>query len=139
MQRAHRHQQTDRPGGDVEPACHDADEQSYEQHRALAQGIHHATGEDAGHGRAIHRQLAAAITAGLIERIPDPAGGQARKHRPTAEGLARLSSEMRLRSETIDLVTAAWSPDDRRELTRLLRKYNESMEAPREQPWPRPY
>ena len=38
----------------------------------------------------INRQTAAMLRAGLVERIPDPDGGLARKFRITPEGLTRL-------------------------------------------------
>ena len=85
----------------------------------------------------VHRQVAAAMKAGLIERVDDPDGGTARKHRPTQEGASRLREDFRGRTESIAAVTAGWSEEDVRQLARLMRRFNESAEAIREQPWPR--
>ncbi|MCY1683001.1 hypothetical protein [Kocuria sp. SL71] len=35
-------------------------------------------------------------------------------------------------------VTAEWADEDVEQLTRLMRRFNESVEAIRAQPWPRP-
>ncbi|MCY1683002.1 MarR family winged helix-turn-helix transcriptional regulator [Kocuria sp. SL71] len=43
----------------------------------------------------VHRQVAAAMKSGLIERVEDPDGGSARKHRPSPRartGSARTSA-----------------------------------------------
>ncbi len=86
----------------------------------------------------VHRQVAAAMKAGLIERLPDPAGGPARKHRPTPLGSERLHEEFTGRTQAVERVTAEWSDDDVAQLTMLLRRFNEDAEAVRGQPWPRP-
>jgi len=86
----------------------------------------------------VHRQLAAAIRAGLIEKVRDPDGGVARKHRPTEEGLHRLRTEFEGRRASFALVTADWSPDDVEAFTALMRRFNESVEEIRGQHWPRP-
>lgn len=87
----------------------------------------------------VHRQIAAAMKAGLIERIPDPAGGHARKHRPTEEGLNRLHSELEYRAHTLSRATEDWREGELETLVALLNKYNQSMEKLRGQHWPRPY
>ena len=85
----------------------------------------------------VHRQVAAAMKAGLIERVADPDGGSARKHRPTADGAARLREDFRGRTDSVASVTADWPPEDVAQLARLMRRFNESVEAIRAQPWPR--
>ncbi len=87
----------------------------------------------------VHRQVAAAMRAGLIERIPDPDGGVARKHRPTAEGERRLHEELAGRAATVERVTADWPAEDVADFVALLRRFNEGSERLRERPWPRPY
>lgn len=85
----------------------------------------------------VHRQVAAAMRAGLVERIPDPDGGVARKHRPTPDGARRLAEELAARRTASQRVTDGWSTQDVTTLVALLRRFNEGVEAVREQPWPR--
>ncbi|MGP6173606.1 MarR family winged helix-turn-helix transcriptional regulator [Corynebacterium sp. A21] len=87
----------------------------------------------------VHRQVAAAMRAELIERIPDPAGGQARLHRPTAEGTRRLNAEINARIELIQSVTADWTQEETDTFVALMTKFNRSREKLRGQQWPRPY
>ncbi|ALB02742.1 winged helix-turn-helix transcriptional regulator [Kocuria palustris] len=86
----------------------------------------------------VHRQVAAAMKSGLIERVEDPDGGSARKHRPSPEGANRLREDFRGRTDSVAAVTAEWADEDVEQLTRLMRRFNESVEAIRAQPWPRP-
>lgn len=85
----------------------------------------------------VHRQVAAAMRNGLVERIRDDGGGVARKHRPTEKGLARFREELAARRASAEAVTADWDPADVREYVRLMRKFNESVEELRGHPWPR--
>ena len=85
----------------------------------------------------VHRQLAAAIKRGLIEKIRDPQGGTAWLHRPSDEGKARLSEEFEGRRQSFAAITADWSSDDVRAFSELMRRFNKSIEAQRGQPWPR--
>ncbi|HEY4614388.1 MAG TPA: MarR family winged helix-turn-helix transcriptional regulator [Citricoccus sp.] len=86
----------------------------------------------------VHRQVAAAMRNGLIERMPDPAGGAARKHRPSEEGARRLAAELEARRAASDRVTADWPDEDLATFVRLLRRFNEGVEQVRGRPWPRP-
>ncbi|MEW1980520.1 MarR family winged helix-turn-helix transcriptional regulator [Citricoccus sp. NPDC079358] len=85
----------------------------------------------------VHRQVAAALRTGLVERIPDPDGGPARKHRPTAEGSRRFGEEMAARAASFRTVTADWTPEEVDTFVALMRSFNEGIEALRGQPWPR--
>lgn len=85
----------------------------------------------------VHRQVAAAMRRGLIDRIPDPVGGPARKHRPTAEGLRLLREEFAGRRGSVADVVADWSDEDLAAYVTLLRRFNEGVEAVRGKPWPR--
>lgn len=76
----------------------------------------------------VHRQVAAAISCGLIERIPGESGSQARRHVPTQEGLAALDRELNARSDTLTRVTADWTDDEVSQFTALTRRLNESLE-----------
>lgn len=86
----------------------------------------------------VHRQVAAAMKAGLIERVEDPDGGAARRHRPTDEGRARLAAELDSRRGNVAALVAHWPADDITEFARLLRRFNEEAETRRGHPWPRP-
>lgn len=85
----------------------------------------------------VHRQVAAAMRAGLVERIDDPDGGAARKHRPTPEGERRLADELAARRSVARRVTTGWEPDELATFVRLLRRFNQDVESDRGQPWPR--
>ncbi|WP_270259803.1 MarR family winged helix-turn-helix transcriptional regulator [Kocuria marina] len=87
----------------------------------------------------VHRQVAAAMKGGLIERIQDPEGGVARKHQATEEGARRLADEFRARREASRRFLADWSPEDITTLATLTRRFNENVEASRGQAWPRDY
>lgn len=85
----------------------------------------------------VHRQVAAALKAGLLERIEERKGGAARKHRPTKDGFRRLTAEFAARQETIAQATADWTHEDLRAFMSLTRRFNESVEALYQRPWPR--
>lgn len=86
----------------------------------------------------IHRQTGAMLREGLVERIPDPDGGLARKLRVTAHG-ARLLGEDRQRfQEGLGRVLEGWTPDDIGRFTALLTRFNMSVEQRESRPWPRP-
>lgn len=85
----------------------------------------------------VHRQVAAAMRRGLIDRIPDPAGGPARKHTPSDEGRRLLHEEFEGRRGSAAEVVADWSREDVATYVRLLRRFNEGVESLRGKPWPR--
>lgn len=87
----------------------------------------------------VHRQVAAAMKAGLIERIDDPAGGPARKHQPTELGLERLHQEFSSRDQLLGLITEQWPPQDLDTFLNLLTRFNQDLETLRGTQWPRPY
>ncbi|RKQ35215.1 MarR family winged helix-turn-helix transcriptional regulator [Kocuria tytonis] len=87
----------------------------------------------------VHRQVAAAMKSGLIERIKDPDGGVAKKHQPTEEGVRRLDAELRSRRDSYEHFTADWPAEDVTALARLARRFNESVEASLGHSWPRDY
>lgn len=85
----------------------------------------------------VHRQLAAAMKYGLIEKIRDPQGGAAWLHRPSEEGRTRLDEELAARRRSFTIITEDWSPQDVRTFAELMGRFNQSVEAQRGQPWPR--
>ncbi|WP_295626801.1 MarR family winged helix-turn-helix transcriptional regulator [uncultured Corynebacterium sp.] len=85
----------------------------------------------------IHRQLAAAMKNGLIDRVPGT-DGRARLHRPTKHGSRLFHEEMAARATSAARVTDDWSDEDLADFIRLMRRFNEGVETLRERPWPRP-
>lgn len=86
----------------------------------------------------LNRQTGAAVRSGLVDRIPDPDGGMARKFRLTDKG-ARLLDEERARSvEGLDRVMVAWSDDDIAGFAAYLKRFNTDIERLAGRPWPRP-
>ncbi|WP_377271958.1 MarR family winged helix-turn-helix transcriptional regulator [Peterkaempfera sp. SMS 1(5)a] len=86
----------------------------------------------------LNRQTAAAMRAGLVERIPDPDGGMARKFRITDRGARRLDREHEAIVHALDEVMADWADDDIATFARCLRRFNTDIERIGGRPWPRP-
>lgn len=76
----------------------------------------------------VHRQSAAMLCAGLVERIPDPEGGIARKFRLTEEGRRRLDEERGRNVRGLERVLAGWSEEDTAAFAAYLRRFNAGME-----------
>ena len=85
----------------------------------------------------VHRQLAAAMKNGLIEKIDDPNNGPAKLHRATDEGLSLLSEEFAGRAQATAEVTRGWTDEEVAEFVRLMRKFNMDIEVVRGHSWPR--
>jgi DNA-binding MarR family transcriptional regulator len=86
----------------------------------------------------LNRQTAAMTRQGLVERIPDPDGGIARKFRVTAEGERCLEAD---RAETVrglEQIMADWSPEDVAAFAGFLKRFNTDIERLSGRPWPRP-
>ncbi|NEA27852.1 MarR family winged helix-turn-helix transcriptional regulator [Actinomadura bangladeshensis] len=86
----------------------------------------------------LNRQTAAAMRAGLLERIPDPEGGIARKFRITAKGAALLDEERAIIINGLDRVMADWSDEDIATFAAYLRRFNTDIERLSGRTWPRP-
>ncbi|GAA2635419.1 MarR family winged helix-turn-helix transcriptional regulator [Streptomyces axinellae] len=86
----------------------------------------------------LNRQTAAAMRAGLMERIPDPEGGMARKFRITDEGLRLLDEEREWIIQALDQVMESWSDDEIADFASYLRRFNTDIERLGGRPWPRP-
>ncbi|MEU5634713.1 MarR family winged helix-turn-helix transcriptional regulator [Streptomyces rishiriensis] len=86
----------------------------------------------------LNRQTAAAMRAGLIERIPDPEGGMARKFRLTDEGVRLLDEEREGIVDALSQVMADWPDEDVAAFAAYLRRFNNGIEALGGRPWPRP-
>ncbi|MBO2455212.1 winged helix-turn-helix transcriptional regulator [Actinomadura barringtoniae] len=86
----------------------------------------------------LNRQTSALMRAGLLERIPDPDGGIARKFRITAVGERRLDEHRDDIITGLDKVMAGWSGDDIAAFAGFLRRFNTDIEHLTGRPWPRP-
>ncbi|MEU5696501.1 MarR family winged helix-turn-helix transcriptional regulator [Actinosynnema sp. NPDC020468] len=78
----------------------------------------------------INRQVGAMLRNGLVERIPDPDGGMARKFRPTALGLDRLDADRAISRAGADrlIEIAGWDDERTGEFLTLLTEFNQSIE-----------
>ncbi|WP_018656289.1 MarR family transcriptional regulator [Actinomadura flavalba] len=85
----------------------------------------------------VNRQTAAMLRSGVVERIPDPDGGMARKFRITAEGARRLDRDRQWAMGGLSRVLSGWDAADVTDLTRLLTLLNTSIEDREGRPWPR--
>ncbi|MGY0058452.1 MarR family winged helix-turn-helix transcriptional regulator [Streptomyces sp. LZ34] len=86
----------------------------------------------------VNRQAGALLRAGLLERIPDPQGGLARKLRATALGADRLAADRERRRAGLARVLAGWLPEDVRRFEDALTRFNREVEADEGRSWPRP-
>ncbi|MFE9391567.1 MarR family winged helix-turn-helix transcriptional regulator [Streptomyces sp. NPDC006784] len=86
----------------------------------------------------LNRQTAAAVRTGLLERIPDPDGGMARKFRTTAEGEQRLDEEREGTVRSLERIMADWDDEDIAAFAAYLKRFNTDIERLDGRPWPRP-
>lgn len=86
----------------------------------------------------LNRQTASAMRAGLVERVPDPDGGTARKFRLTDKGARMLDEERERTVESLDRVMADWSDEDIVGFAACLRRFSTDIERLGGRPWPRP-
>lgn len=86
----------------------------------------------------LNRQTAAVVRAGLIERVPDPEGGVARKFQLTEVGSQRLADERSDYATELSRALDGWNRDDMADLAAGLRRFNEGFEAAEGRPWARP-
>ena len=85
----------------------------------------------------LQRQTAAALRLGLVERAADPAGGLARRISLSPEGKERLAAVRAKNVDSVGRVMDGWPAEDVESFAGLLRRFNESIEMLREEPWPR--
>lgn len=86
----------------------------------------------------LNRQTAAMMRGGLVERIPDPDGGLARKFRVSPQGAERLAGERGLNVRGLQSVLEDWPADDVSRLAELLQRFNADIERREGRAWPRP-
>ncbi|MEU8948035.1 MarR family transcriptional regulator [Streptomyces sp. NPDC048489] len=85
----------------------------------------------------LNRQTAAMVRAGVVERMPDPEGGMARKFAITAEGERRLDIHRTENLEGLEKVMADWTAEDVAEFAAYLSRFNRDIERLDGRPWPR--
>ncbi|MDT2008336.1 MarR family transcriptional regulator [Rhodococcus opacus] len=85
----------------------------------------------------INRQIGALLKHGLVDRVPDPDGGMARKVEATRQGIEQLHADRELGRRGVERIIAGWSDHDRDELSRLLTKFNGEIEKVEGNSWPR--
>ncbi|WP_054816324.1 MarR family winged helix-turn-helix transcriptional regulator [Nocardia arizonensis] len=86
----------------------------------------------------INRQIGAMLKQDLVERVPDPEGGIARKIRAGEKGLALLAEDRARSQDGIGAVVAHWSAEDIDRLGTMIARFNESIEQLEDNRWPRP-
>ncbi|MFI6455773.1 MarR family winged helix-turn-helix transcriptional regulator [Streptosporangium amethystogenes] len=86
----------------------------------------------------LNRQTSAMLRAGLVERIPDPDGGIARKFRISAEGERRLQHQRDEIVRSMDKVLDDWTPEEVATFAACLQRFNTDIERLTGRPWPRP-
>lgn len=86
----------------------------------------------------VNRQTAAMLKADLIERIPDPAGGMARRLAMTQQGAERLEYARARTVESLGRIMSGWTETEVEDFARSLERFNRGIEALEGRPWPRP-
>jgi DNA-binding MarR family transcriptional regulator len=76
----------------------------------------------------VNRQTAAMMRGGLVERIPDPAGGMARKFALTAYGHDRLGQHRSWTVRGLGNILAGWEAEEIEDLVRSLARLNGSIQ-----------
>ncbi|WP_269330022.1 MarR family winged helix-turn-helix transcriptional regulator [Kineosporia babensis] len=86
----------------------------------------------------LNRQTAAAMRAGLMDRIPDPDGGIARKFVLTEAGAEALDAQRDQILISLDKVMADWPDEDIATFAQFLQRFNTDIERLAGRVWPRP-
>ncbi|WP_461038264.1 MarR family transcriptional regulator [Streptomyces mayteni] len=85
----------------------------------------------------LNRQTAAMLRTRLLERIPDPEGGVARKLRITAEGARRLRVDREAMVDCLGTTLEGWTREELAAFAAALVRYNTTVERAEDRPWPR--
>lgn len=85
----------------------------------------------------LNRQTAAMLRVGVVERMPDPEGGIARKFAITAEGRRRLDADRARNISGLQKVMAEWTADEIADFAGHLSRFNRDIERLDGRPWPR--
>lgn len=73
----------------------------------------------------VSRQIATLVELDLLERVPDPDDGRARRIQLSASGRSRLARVRRQRRRHLHGEFAHWSTEDLQDLSRLLSQLNQ--------------
>ncbi|MFV2176637.1 MarR family winged helix-turn-helix transcriptional regulator [Actinomadura sp. LOL_016] len=76
----------------------------------------------------LNRQTAAAVHAGLLERIQDPFGGVARKFCVTDSGMRAVERERFAVLQSLEKLLVDWSSEDISAFASYLRRFNVDIE-----------
>ncbi|AUY50191.1 hypothetical protein EH183_16050 [Streptomyces sp. CB01881] len=85
----------------------------------------------------VNRQAAAMLRAGVVQRIPDPDSGVARKFAITPAGDEALTADRSRHQDGLDRVLKGWTEAEVAELARALTRLNRSIEDLQGVVWPR--
>lgn len=77
----------------------------------------------------LQRQTTAAVRDGLLERIPDPRGGVARKLTLTSLGVERLHSVRERSTRALTRILRDWPTEDVNHFAELLHRFNADIEG----------
>jgi DNA-binding MarR family transcriptional regulator len=80
----------------------------------------------------VSRQVGALVKAGLIERQADPDDGRASILVPTSSGRAKVNDHFANRGRAVEPLVADWSEDEREQFVQLLRRFNVTLDARRD-------
>ncbi|MBA8817154.1 DNA-binding MarR family transcriptional regulator [Microbacterium halimionae] len=80
----------------------------------------------------VQRQTTAATRESLLERIPDPDGGIARKFTVTTHGVARLRAVRERSTRALDQILGDWSSEEIALFADMLHRFNLDIEGYRE-------
>ncbi|MFE0106238.1 MarR family winged helix-turn-helix transcriptional regulator [Streptomyces sp. NPDC059009] len=86
----------------------------------------------------LNRQTAAMMRAGLVERIPDPGGGIARKFRVTEQGEESLDADRACNLQILEKLLDDWTAEEVATFAADLERFNHAIERLDGRPWPRP-
>lgn len=93
------------------------------------------TGLDAS---TLNRQTSSLRAAGLVTRIPDPAGGMARKFRITPQGESLYARQRATNIRALRRVLAGWGEEDVGRFARQLALFNRGIEEISGRVWEEP-
>ncbi|EXU68056.1 transcriptional regulator [Streptomyces sp. PRh5] len=85
----------------------------------------------------VNRQTGALLRSGLVERIPDPEGGLARKLRVTPQGAGRMAAERTCRQTDLSRLLESWTAEDVARFEDVLTRFNREVERQEGRAWPR--
>ncbi len=88
-------------------------------------------------GSTVHRQVGALLRPELLAYAPHDGGELARRVTPTAAGRAALRECRKVYAEGIGQVISDWSEAKSEQFLKLLKDFNQGVEALEGSPWPR--